>query len=642
MSHEEYSAALKAGKKEYNARLQKGLYPYLPVLDETLSFVDVDYEISIGLCEVPIEQLVGTKNTGRNNAFAANFMPLLSPRTEFAGKWMDLCTSLQEDGLRDPVKAYEYMNRFYVVEGNKRVSVLKFLDAYSVPCNVIRVVPKRSEEKDNKIYYEFLDFYAVTGICYITFSEEGRYASLLALTGSGSDGEKWNADDRISFNSVYTRFRKAFEAKGGKKLPITIGDALLAYLTVFGYEEAKEKQITDIKDDLPKIWDELLVLTEDQTVSLQMDPPSQPQETLYRNILNFIKSDADLLRIAFFYEKTPAESSWAYSHELGRLHLEGVFGSQIETTVYDNIVAGENDLDKIEQAIEEGHTLLFTTSPTMISASLKAAAKHPDVKILNCSLNISHPTLRTYYARMYEAKFVAGAIAGVMTTTDKIGYLANYPIYGMAANINAFALGAKMVNPHAKIYLDWTTLKDREEQITKNPQINYIMDQDMITPKNTLRHFGLYHTNPLGPENLAMTTWHWGKLYDKIVRIVLNGTWKTEKSEGTRAINYWWGMSSGVVDLICSQNLPNGTKRLVDLLKYDISEGHFSPFSGIFHAQDGTQKNNAGHIIPPEDIMTMDWLVDNVIGSIPSFAELSVEAQAVTKLQGLDAVQETP
>lgn len=284
--------------------------------------------------------------------------------------------------------------------------------------------------------------------------------------------------------------------------------------------------------------------------------------------------------------------------------------------------------------------MLFTTSPVMMPASLKIAANYPEVKILNCSLNTSHPTLRTYYARMYEAKFLAGIIAGSMTTTNKIGYIADYPIYGMAANINAFAMGARMVNPHAKVYLDWSTLKDHAAKIKDDPEINYIMGQDISSPDKASRHFGLYCVSGENPDNLAMTTWHWGKLYEKIIRIVLNGTWKDDAAAGSRATSYWWGISAGVVDLICSQDLPKDTKRLVDLLRNDICSDTLMPFSGNLCAQDGTVMNTADQVIAPKDIITMDWLLDNVVGSIPKISDLTENAQAVARMQGLDKTQE--
>ena len=326
MSYDEYSNAYKIAQKDYRAHVQKGDYPYLPALDEILSYVKVEYEVSIGTCEIPLDLIVGTRTKGRTNAFASNFMPLLSPGSEFAGKWIQLCASLKEEGLRDSVKVYEFMNRFYVLEGNKRVSVLKYLDAYSVPCSVIRVVPGRTDAKENKIYYEFMDFYEVTGLNTITFSETGRFANFLKQTGT-PEGGKWTSEDRLEFESVYTHFRKAFEAKGGRKLPITLGDALLTFITVFGYQDTKKKTTQEMKKDLARIWDEFLVLTQEQSVEPLLDPPREDvSPNLYKNLLNLIlPENAKKVKIAFLYEKSHRTSKWAYSHELGRLYLENVF-----------------------------------------------------------------------------------------------------------------------------------------------------------------------------------------------------------------------------------------------------------------------------------------------------------------------------
>ena len=119
--------------------------------------------------------------------------------------------------------------------------------------------------------------------------------------------------------------------------------------------------------------------------------------------------------------------------------------------------------------------------------------EHPEVKILNCSLNEPSKHIRTYYARMYEAKFISGMVAGAMAENDKIAYVADYPIYGMIANINAFALGANCVNPRAKVYLVWSTKKDYDlDRFLQENDIHYVSNQDMITPLNASRQFGLY------------------------------------------------------------------------------------------------------------------------------------------------------
>lgn len=291
----------------------------------------------------------------------------------------------------------------------------------------------------------------------------------------------------------------------------------------------------------------------------------------------------------------------------------------------------------IEKSIEEGNNLIFTTSPPLLKGSLKMAIEHPEVKILNCSLNTSHKYIRTYYARMYEAKFLMGAIAGAMTENDKIGYLADYPIYGMTANINAFALGAKMVNPRAKVYLEWTKLKDHDPFDTfRRESISYISGQDMITPKAASRYFGIYRYDINDTVNLAMPVWHWGKFYEQMIRRLMKGSWQDDEiSDKTRGLNYWWGMSAGVIEVICSKHLPIGTARLIDLLKNTISSGNFNPFEGVLYSQEGIVNRDPAMELSPEEIITMDWLAENVIGRIPKMEDLVDQAKPVVTTQGL-------
>ena len=159
MDLQAYEQALKLGEKAYRNALSRGKYPYLPALDDILDRVDILMEEKLGLVDIPLEKIVGTKTAGRQNAFAVNFMPLMKPKTEFADKWCNLYRYQTEEGNTDPIVAYEFLNRFYVQEGNKRVSVFKFLDASSIEGEVIRVIPKRNNSLENKIYYEFMQFY---------------------------------------------------------------------------------------------------------------------------------------------------------------------------------------------------------------------------------------------------------------------------------------------------------------------------------------------------------------------------------------------------------------------------------------------------------------------------------------------------
>lgn len=637
MASSDYEKALRLGQKEYRSRLTNGEYPYLPVLDDLLSHTDIETRTDLGLVDIPLELIVGTSTQGRTTAFAGNFMPLLEDTTEFALKWTHLYDSMLDIGQRDPVKAYEFMNRFYIVEGNKRVSVSKFLNGVSVYGTVTRYVPKYDpNDLDIVLYYEFLDFYKVTGINYIEFSKEGSFKKLMEIV-AGSTEHVWTSEEKAFFRSSYLHFSKEYDAKGGKKLSITKADAMLAYITIYGYPQLLDAQPSELRTNLSKIWDEFLMHQEEEPIALVMQPNDDaPRQTLLSKLISPTPSK---VRAAFIHDKSTKTSAWTYGHELGRTHTEQVFGDKIETCCIENVLP-ENAYDVIDMAIHDGYDTIFTTTPQLLGASLKAAIDHPDIRILNCSLNTSHRYIRTYYGRMYEAKFLTGAIAGALAENGRLGYIADYPIYGMTANINAFALGAKLVNPRAKVYLEWSTVKDRDiEKNFRDNDVHYISNKEMITPEHISRQFGLYYTDGSTPVNLSMPVWHWGAMYELIIKSILNGTWKNDDISGTtQAINYWWGMSAGVIDVIYSERLPIGTKRLINLLKQTICTGDFNPFSGALYAQEGIIQTGAKDVLTPEEIIKMDWLAENVIGSIPSIDELKEEARPIVLLQGvLDA-----
>lgn len=633
MAYEDYIKAQKMALKAFKASTSKGQYPYLPVLDEILSHVDIECEVNLGTINIPLGQVVGTSTAGRTQAFASNFMPLLDYGTEFSSKWSHLCDAQITEGIHDAVKVYEYMNKYYVVEGNKRVSVLKFFDSPTILATVTRKVPKRTDDLENRIYYEFMDFYRMTKISYVQFSKLGSFPKLTAAVGKKPE-EEWTEDECMDFSSFHTAFYKAFKENGGNSLEgITCDDALLFYLSLYPYTESKDSTSSEIKENLDKIWSEILLLGEDDSVELLMDPTEDKK--IVKSVLNKIMTNKK--KVAFVYDKAPSVSDWIYGHELGRLHLEEVFGEDIETMSFITNGVNDNAENILEEICNDGFDIIFTVTPQLIKASLKAASDHPNVKILNCALNSSHNTVRTYYTRMYEAKFLTGMIAGALCENDKIGYIADYPIYGVVANINSFALGAKMVNPNAKVYLSWSTVKQTNtEKLFWDQQINYISAQDMITPTDDSKQFGLYTIHHDIKTNLAMSIYHWGAFYEELINSIMRGSWKVEESSESKAINYWWGLSAGVIDVICSNNIPTSTTKLINLMKRAITAGVFHPFSGPLTDQEGNIRCKENDFLSPEEIMTMDWLVDNVVGSIPVIDELKDSAKPVVQLRGVD------
>lgn len=194
-----------------------------------------------------------------------------------------------------------------------------------------------------------------------------------------------------------------------------------------------------------------------------------------------------------------------------------------------------------------------------------------------------------------------------------------------------------MINPRAEVYLEWSSLKDRDiyENIRRTGA-SCISGKDMVIPEDSSRYFGLYTLENDWPRSLAMPLWHWGKFYERLVRTIMDGTWKyDDKSSEKKAINYWWGMSSGVIDVICSKNLPIGTRRLVELLRNTISRGEFNPFSGILYSQERVVQGDPGASLSPEQIVKMDWLAENVIGSLPEEYELQDQAKPAVLQQGV-------
>ncbi len=528
------------------------------------------------------------------------------------------------------------MHRFYVLEGNKRVSVLKNLNAVKISAKVTRIVPKRTDNLENKIYYEFMEFYEDAQIYDIWFSREGSFKKLGRYYGY-QPGEQWDEESRTSLRSEYSVFRKEYKAKGGDKLNMTTGDAFLSYISIFPAWQLQSFHKEQVRENLTKMWDEFVTLAQSQSVKILLEPQQKEKPSSGLSILNKIIGTEILkqVKVAFIYEKSVDDSAWNYAHEMGRLYLGQVFGEKVKTTVYEHAEYTDNSEDILEAAIKEGNTIVFTIAAQLATASVKTALQHPEVKILNCSTNSVHRAIRAYYCRMYENKFLLGVIAGSLSETSHLGYIADYPIYSTIANINAFALGAQMVNPRARVQLQWSSAKGGVRQEKWGEDVHIISDKDWINPLHPTRKYGLYRIKDGEIENIAASICHWGKFYEQIVRSIMEKTWKVaDEKNKNRAINYWWGISAGVLEIVCSQKLPEGTRILVDMLTENIRRGDFSPFDCMWTTQDGKVANEANHRFELENIFQMDYLASNIEGGIPELDELKDDTKEFVQLQG--------
>jgi basic membrane lipoprotein Med (substrate-binding protein (PBP1-ABC) superfamily) len=282
--------------------------------------------------------------------------------------------------------------------------------------------------------------------------------------------------------------------------------------------------------------------------------------------------------------------------------------------------------------------VVFTTTPQLSRSTLRLAVKYPKVRFFNCSLDSPYSSIRTYYGRIYEAKFITGAIAGAMANNDRIGYIGSNPIFGVPASINAFALGAQITNPRAKIMLRWSCQAGTPQADFFRDGIRVVSNRDVPTQDKMYLNFCNYGTYFLDDDDtlvpLGSPVWLWGKFYENVIRSMLAGTWDKENTH-QRAVTHWWGMDSGVIDVKLADHLPEGMKVLADMLRRGLRDNSIDPFRRRIVAQDGTVINDGSRVLTVDELLRMDWLCDNIDGTIPPFEEVLPFAQPMLRELGV-------
>ena len=630
---EEYALALKKGLKEVRERTAAGLDPNPAVLDDILGENGADTVRDLGLTEIPSERILGTKSAGRITAFSASFLPLLSDGSEFATKWKQLCAAhLGSEGIREPILCYEYLGNFYVQEGNKRVSVLRHFGAPRIPGTVKRILPKPSDDPAIRAYYEFLDYYKDSKLYIPHFVRPGDYGKFLKRIGK-QPGEEWTEEERRTLKARYYYFLKAFEAMKNDAPGASAEEALMLWLQLYPYEDLSNLSASQLQKTLEALSSDVVTAAREETVQVATTTEESPKT----NLLTWMISP-DKIHVAFIHQLSPSASAWVTGHEEGRKYLEEVFREKVVCKSYFDANTLEAAEEKIEEAIREGATVIFTTAPMLSRASLKLAVKYPKVRIFNCSVSQPYSSIRTYYGRMYEAKFISGAIAGAMAQNNRIGYIASYPILGTMASINAFALGAQLTNPRAQIELGWSCCEGSPQADFFTDGIRVISNRQAPSKDRMYLEFCSYGTYLMGERSnlipLGMPVWVWGKFYETVVNFYLSGGKKINKDPYS-AINYWLGMDSGVIDIELSDKLPAGVRALAELLRKNLIEGTLDPFARKIIAQDGTVKNDGTRILTPKERLNMDWLCENVIGSIPSFDQILPMSRTMVRELGI-------
>jgi basic membrane protein A len=623
-----YMNARKLGQREYSRNVSRGEVGYLPSLEGLVKNTEIVSEIDLGNVEIPLKKVRGTYSHLRSLSFASNFMPILDEKTEFQHKWSKLCAAHLKEGIKHSIKVYEYLNWFYVIEGNKRVSVLKYFDAYAIAANVTRLIPKKDpNDLSICLYYEFLKFNKVTNIFTIYFSKLGSFDKMLDIL------EKYNPeisslDSKYRYFEIYiyNPFRELYHKLGGEKLKITTGDAFLEFIKIYGIpEEIDAKNITP---KLKELLTELELMYSDEAINIQTTPEEKQPNSMLSTLTTLVMPKK-VLKIAFAYARTIEGSGWTYGHEIGRKYVEKLFEGQIETTYIENVPEDDTAYDVFKDLAEKSYDIIFTTSPIFMKPTLKCALDYPHVKFFNCSESQPYLHVGNYYGRTYEPRFLTGIIAGSMTKNNLIGYVATSPNPEVISSINSFALGAKLVNPYAKILVNWTNdwnsptkaMDAGEKLISAGADI--ISNKSLATGHPISKQFGVYsmlctidEKTKQPSKYLTAPVWNWGVFYERIIRNLLNDTVNTIAdifSSNNKIVNFWWGMASGVLDIYYStKDIPEDTQKLVNLMKKMMIDNAFHPFTGPIYDQQGALIIDHDEYASHEQILSMNWFVENI------------------------------
>ncbi|MGD8292424.1 MAG: BMP family ABC transporter substrate-binding protein [Desulfobacterales bacterium] len=330
---------------------------------------------------------------------------------------------------------------------------------------------------------------------------------------------------------------------------------------------------------------------------------------------------AEPAKIAFIYVSSVGDLGWSYEHDNGRKMLEEKLGDKIKTAIIESVPEGPDAVRIIRQYAMQGYKVIFATSFGYMDPMVEVARDFPDVYFEHCSGYKTAPNMSTYFGRMYQPRYLSGIVAGKMTQSNIIGYVAAFPIPEVIRGINAFTLGVRSVNPDAQVRVVWTStwfdpVKEREAAVALlDAGADLIAQhQDTTEPQKAAKDRGLlsigYDSDMkkfVGDSVLVSPVWNWGSYYVERVTAALNGSWKSHQ--------YWGGMKEGIVRLSdFSPKVPQEVKDLVDVKKQAILNGSWDVFQGPIVDQSGKEVVAAGSKMSDSDMLNMSYFVQGVIG----------------------------
>ncbi len=331
------------------------------------------------------------------------------------------------------------------------------------------------------------------------------------------------------------------------------------------------------------------------------------------------------LKVAFMYVSPANEEGWSTQHDIARRAAEAKFGDKIKVTTVENIPENADAERVLRDLAQQGNKLIFATSFGYMNSVLKVAKEFPDVKFEHATGYKTAENVANYSGRFYEARYLAGKLAGATTKTNILGYVAALPIPEVLQGINAFTLGAKSVNPNVEVRVVWTSAwydPGKESDATKS-----LIGQkaDVIT----------HHTNssavaaaceeakiPVISYNTSMkraaptmllggVIQIWDSFYEGRIQAVMDGTWKPQ--------SVWGGVPEHMVALVdIAKTTPQSVVNDIKATTEKMEKREFHPFTGPIVDNTGKEVLKAGQVATDSDLLTMGYLVEGVAGKLPT------------------------
>jgi simple sugar transport system substrate-binding protein len=330
------------------------------------------------------------------------------------------------------------------------------------------------------------------------------------------------------------------------------------------------------------------------------------------------------MKVGFVYVSPIGDAGWTYQHDQGRKEMEKALAGKVVTKYVENVPEGADAERVIRDLATSGHRLIYTTSFGYMNPTEKVAKQFPNVTFEHATGYKRGKNMGTYNARFYEARYLAGIVAGRMTKSNVAGYVAAFPIPEVLQGINAFTLGMRSVNPKAETKVIWVNSwydpgKEREAANTLIAQGADVVTHHTDSPavvqaaqEKKVYAVG-YHSDmsKYGPQAHLTAAIHlWGPTYTMLTKEVLDGTWKSR--------DIWGGIREGMVDLApINPIVPKDVVELVAQKKQAIRDGKFQPFGGPVKDQSGAVRVPAGQSMPDDKIALMDYYVEGVQGQLP-------------------------